>query len=126
MLLKSNEAVDRHDPACWCLFVVLPLLFYQVTSMSIFGMGLPELVVIGVIAVVIFGPKKLPELGSSIGKALKGFKDEMGQSSGSETAGSSETTQSGATSKSASSPDAPETPDRKETVAESSPTQDMS
>ncbi|MDX2270450.1 MAG: twin-arginine translocase TatA/TatE family subunit [Cyanobacteriota bacterium] len=42
-----------------------------------FGMGVPELAVIGVIAVVIFGPKKLPELGSSIGKALKGFKQEM-------------------------------------------------
>lgn len=52
--------------------------------MSIFGMGIPELAVIGVIAVVIFGPKKLPELGSSIGKALKGFKQEMN------TAGSSE------------------------------------
>ncbi|MEM6448211.1 MAG: TatA/E family twin arginine-targeting protein translocase [Cyanobacteria bacterium J06642_2] len=45
--------------------------------MSIFGMGLPEMAVIGAIAVVVFGPKKLPELGSSIGKALKGFKDEM-------------------------------------------------
>jgi sec-independent protein translocase protein TatA len=46
--------------------------------MSIFGMGIPELAVIGAIAVVVFGPKKLPELGSSIGKALRGFKDEMG------------------------------------------------
>lgn len=45
--------------------------------MSIFGMGLPELAVIGVIAVVVFGPKKLPELGSSIGKALRSFKQEM-------------------------------------------------
>ncbi len=45
--------------------------------MSFFGMGLPEMAVIGVIAVVVFGPKKLPELGSSIGKALRGFKEEM-------------------------------------------------
>ncbi|WP_017325740.1 twin-arginine translocase TatA/TatE family subunit [Synechococcus sp. PCC 7336] len=48
--------------------------------MSIFGMGVPELAIIGIIAVVVFGPKKLPELGSSIGKALKGFKDEMNTS----------------------------------------------
>ena len=46
-------------------------------DMSFFGMGAPELAVIGVIALVIFGPKKLPELGSSIGKALRSFKQEM-------------------------------------------------
>ena len=40
-------------------------------------MGVPELAVIGIIAVVVFGPKKLPELGSSVGKAIRGFKDEM-------------------------------------------------
>jgi len=45
--------------------------------MSLFGMGAPESAVIGVIALVIFGPKKLPELGSSIGKALRSFKQEM-------------------------------------------------
>ncbi|MGK7912223.1 MAG: twin-arginine translocase TatA/TatE family subunit [Synechococcus sp.] len=49
--------------------------------MSIFGMGIPELAVIGVIAVVVFGPKKLPELGSSMGKAIRGFKDEMNSDS---------------------------------------------
>lgn len=49
--------------------------------MSIFGMGIPELAVIGVIAVVVFGPKKLPELGSSMGKAIRGFKDEMSSDS---------------------------------------------
>lgn len=40
-----------------------------------FGFGMPELIVIGVILLVIFGPGKLPELGSSLGKAIKGFKD---------------------------------------------------
>ncbi|MGK7907581.1 MAG: twin-arginine translocase TatA/TatE family subunit [Synechococcus sp.] len=52
--------------------------------MSIFGMGIPELAVIGVIAVVVFGPKKLPELGSSMGKAIRGFKDEMNSESSSD------------------------------------------
>ena len=54
--------------------------------MSIFGMGIPELAVIGVIAVVVFGPKKLPELGSSMGKAIRGFKDEMNSESNSDDA----------------------------------------
>ncbi len=48
-----------------------------ILAVSIFGMGLPELAVIGVIAVVVFGPKKLPELGSAFGKALRNFKQEM-------------------------------------------------
>lgn len=33
-----------------------------------FGIGLPELIVIFVIALLIFGPKKLPELGQTMGK----------------------------------------------------------
>lgn len=39
-----------------------------------FGLGGPELIVILVIVVLIFGGSKLPELGSSAGKALKSFK----------------------------------------------------
>lgn len=39
-----------------------------------FGLGLPELLVIFVIALLVFGPKKLPELGKSIGRAMAEFK----------------------------------------------------
>jgi TatA/E family protein of Tat protein translocase len=39
-----------------------------------FGLGLPELIVIFVIALVVFGPKKLPELGKALGKGLAEFK----------------------------------------------------
>ena len=42
-----------------------------------FGLGWPEVVVIGIAAVVIFGPKKIPEMGSALGKTLRGFKDEL-------------------------------------------------
>lgn len=42
-----------------------------------FGLGWPEVVVIAVIALFIFGPKKIPEIGSSLGKTLRGFKDEL-------------------------------------------------
>jgi sec-independent protein translocase protein TatA len=45
-----------------------------------FGLGLPEMAIIGVVAILIFGPKKIPELGSALGKTLKGFKDEMSKS----------------------------------------------
>jgi len=36
-----------------------------------------HLLVILVIALVVFGPRRLPELGSALGKAIKGFKDAM-------------------------------------------------
>lgn len=38
---------------------------------------MPELIVILVIALIFFGPGKLPDLGSSIGKAIRGFKKAM-------------------------------------------------
>ena len=38
------------------------------------SIGMPELIIIFVIALVIFGPRKLPELGRSLGKSLAEFK----------------------------------------------------
>jgi sec-independent protein translocase protein TatA len=40
-----------------------------------FGLGMPELIIILVIAVLIFGASRLPEVGSSLGKAIRGFRD---------------------------------------------------
>ena len=42
-----------------------------------FGLGLPELLVICVIALLVFGPKKLPDAGKAIGQAIRGFKSSM-------------------------------------------------
>lgn len=39
-----------------------------------FGLGVPELVIILVIALIIFGPKKLPEVGKALGKSIREFK----------------------------------------------------
>ena len=39
-----------------------------------FGLGLPELMIILVIVMVLFGAKRLPELASGLGKAIKDFK----------------------------------------------------
>lgn len=41
--------------------------------MNIFGIGLPEMAVIAAIALLVFGPKRLPELGKTLGRTLKGF-----------------------------------------------------
>ncbi len=43
--------------------------------MNVFGIGLPEMGLILVIALLVFGPKKLPEIGRSLGKAVRGFQD---------------------------------------------------
>ena len=42
--------------------------------MNIFGVGLPEVTVILILALLIFVPKKLPELGKQLGKTLKSLK----------------------------------------------------
>jgi sec-independent protein translocase protein TatA len=42
-----------------------------------FGLGWTEVALIGIVALLVFGPKKIPELGSALGKTLRGFKDEL-------------------------------------------------
>jgi sec-independent protein translocase protein TatA len=41
------------------------------------SIGMPELLVIFIIALIVFGPSKLPDLGRSIGEAIRGFKKAM-------------------------------------------------
>jgi sec-independent protein translocase protein TatA len=41
------------------------------------NIGLPEIIIVLVIALVIFGPKRLPELGKSLGNGIREFKSSI-------------------------------------------------
>ena len=43
--------------------------------MKILGLGVPELVIILVVVLLIFGPKNLPKLGASLGKTVKSLRE---------------------------------------------------
>ncbi len=45
--------------------------------MKFLGMGVPELLIILVVVLLIFGPKNLPKLGSAIGKSVKSLREGM-------------------------------------------------
>lgn len=47
-----------------------------------FGLGWLEVGLILLAAVLVFGPKKIPELGNSFGKTLRGFRDGLKESNG--------------------------------------------
>lgn len=45
--------------------------------MNIFGLGPTELIIIAVIVLLLFGPKRLPQIGKSLGQTMKAVKDGM-------------------------------------------------
>jgi sec-independent protein translocase protein TatA len=42
-----------------------------------FGLGLPEILIVLVLILVLFGPKRLPDLGRSLGTGMREFKDSV-------------------------------------------------
>jgi len=55
-----------------------------------FNLGFPELVILGVIALLVFGPKRLPELAKNVGKGIRDFKKALEGNSDDKTPVSSE------------------------------------
>jgi sec-independent protein translocase protein TatA len=47
--------------------------------------GLPEIILLGLVALLLFGPKKLPEMGRGLGKGLREFKESVGGNNTDET-----------------------------------------
>ena len=43
------------------------------------SLGAPELIVIFVVALIVFGPSKIPEFGKSLGEAIRGFKKALSE-----------------------------------------------
>ena len=41
------------------------------------GIGITELLIVGVLALIVFGPKRLPEMGRSLGRGMREFKDSI-------------------------------------------------
>jgi sec-independent protein translocase protein TatA len=46
-------------------------------EIAMFGLGVPELIVILVIALVLFGPGRLPEVGGALGRAVRDFRNAL-------------------------------------------------
>ena len=45
--------------------------------MKFFGLGMPELIIILIVVLLLFGPKNLPKLGSALGKTVKNLREGM-------------------------------------------------
>ena len=61
------------------------------------GIGFPELLIVLVIALIVLGPKKLPEVGRSLGKGMREFKDSISGITGDDDDDDAKRTLNGAT-----------------------------
>jgi sec-independent protein translocase protein TatA len=54
--------------------IISKLYITVVKGVCMFGFGMPELIIVLVIVLVVFGAGKLPEIGGALGKSIKNFK----------------------------------------------------
>jgi sec-independent protein translocase protein TatA len=57
------------------IFVIIDITFFNRRDTMLSNIGFPGLILILVIALIIFGPNKLPEIGRAVGKSMKEFKN---------------------------------------------------
>ncbi|KAJ7527301.1 hypothetical protein O6H91_16G047600 [Diphasiastrum complanatum] len=75
-LYGPSASVVFGEAACLYVSTSLNPISQAKRSMKVvglFGLGVPELVVVAGVAVLLFGPKKLPEIGKTLGKTMKSF-----------------------------------------------------
>lgn len=58
----------------WAIGIGSEIVLYSALGGFMFNIGLPELMIIVAIALIVFGPNKLPELAKAFGKAMREFK----------------------------------------------------
>ena len=46
----------------------------MLSGISMFNLGFPEILMMGFVVLLVFGPKRLPELAQGLGKGIRGFK----------------------------------------------------
>eukprot|EP00239_Pterosperma_sp_CCMP1384_P004475 CAMPEP_0197846730 /NCGR_PEP_ID=MMETSP1438-20131217/4219_1 /TAXON_ID=1461541 /ORGANISM="Pterosperma sp., Strain CCMP1384" /LENGTH=87 /DNA_ID=CAMNT_0043458477 /DNA_START=309 /DNA_END=572 /DNA_ORIENTATION=+ len=83
--------------------------------MGLFGLGVPELVVVGGVAALLFGPSKLPEIGRGLGKTVKSFQEAANEFKDELNAAATEGNEGEATPPPAATTPPPETPKAEET-----------
>eukprot|EP00899_Mesostigma_viride_P022524 jgi/Mesvir1/3456/Mv11950-RA.1 len=71
---KSQFHGNRVQHAC-AAFSARPAARRSSVVCGLFGLGVPELVVIAGVSALLFGPSKLPELGKGLGKTIKSFQE---------------------------------------------------
>eukprot|EP00475_Leptophrys_vorax_P030065 TRINITY_DN4473_c0_g1_i4.p1 TRINITY_DN4473_c0_g1~~TRINITY_DN4473_c0_g1_i4.p1 ORF type:complete len:167 (-),score=27.94 TRINITY_DN4473_c0_g1_i4:213-713(-) len=93
---------------------------------GLFGLGLPELLVVGGVALVLFGPKQLPEVGKGLGRTVKGFQEAAKefQSELKNAAEGGESEQPAGTDKAAAPPSTPAAPPAPTAVPPTTPPAD--